>query len=101
MAARKIDAMHKRFGRDEAHKCRDCCHLISGDYHDRRYHKCGLYGLSHSEATDWRLSYTACGAYNVPDERVDVWTPILAQVVRERRMEPPLEGQIHISELEP
>lgn len=96
MKARKIEAMHKRFGKDEAHKCRDCCHLISGDYRGRRYHKCNLYGMSRSEATDWRLSYAACGAYNVPDENVDIWTPILEQVVRERNVELPIDGQIEM-----
>ena len=59
MNGRKIDAMHAHFGTCEGVQCKGCRHLISGEWHDRRYHKCELYGLSHSEATDWRLSYQA------------------------------------------
>lgn len=95
MTARKILAMHARFGTCGALQCRDCCHLISGDYHDRRYYKCELYGMSHSEATDWRLSYQACGMYNVPQSMV-TWTPLLDQIIRGRVPEQPLEGQIRL-----
>ena len=94
MKARKIDAMHKQFGQHDGKQCRDCCHLISGEWHVRRYHKCELYGLSHSEATDWRLKYQACGAYNVPREELDVYSPYLQALIRERNAEPPIEGQI-------
>ena len=76
--------------------CKDCSHLISGDYHDRRYHKCELYGLSHSEATDWRLSYPACGMYNMEVD-IDLWNPILQQIIRESKpIAPPLEGQLSL-----
>ena len=96
MTVRKIDAMHRRFGPHEGAQCRDCCHLISGDYRGKRYHKCKLYGISHSEATDWRLKYPACGAYNVPEERLDVYSPYLMNLIRERNADPPIEGQIKL-----
>ena len=35
--------------------------MIHGQYHDKQYFKCTVYGCSHSEATDWRKSYDACG----------------------------------------
>jgi len=35
--------------------CKTCQHRISGDYHNMRYHKCKLQGLSHSENSDIRL----------------------------------------------
>ncbi len=95
MTERKIQAMHTRFGTCGVLQCRDCCHLISGSYHDKRYHKCELYGMSHSEATDWRLSYLACGMYNVPQNMV-TWTPLLDQILRGRVPEKPLEGQIRL-----
>lgn len=38
-------------------KCRDCKHLYIMNYHDKKYFKCQLMGISHSEATDIRLSY--------------------------------------------
>ena len=94
MKVRKIEAMHRRFGQCNGKQCRDCCHMISGDYHGRRYQKCNLYGVSRSEATDWRLSYPACGAFNVPDDKLDVYSPYLMQIIRERNAEPPIDGQV-------
>ena len=64
MTERKIAAMHRLFGTKEG-LCRDCDHLIGGKYHNKQYYKCELYGVTHSEATDWRLSYQACGMYNI------------------------------------
>lgn len=93
---RKIHAMHRRFGTCAGLFCRDCDHLISGDYHNRKYHKCELYGLSHSEATDWRLSYTACGMYNM-EVNLDVATPLFEEIKYQRKSpEPPLEGQVRL-----
>ena len=70
MVAKKIDAMHALYGMADG-QCKDCPHLISGRYHDRILHKCPAYGCTHSEATDWRLKYVACGLKNLPlpDER--------------------------------
>jgi len=93
MIERKIMAMHKRFGTCGVLRCRDCCHLISGEYHGKRLHKCELYGLSHSEATDWRLSYQACGMYNVPQD-MDRWVPLLEQIIRSPKTAPPIDGQV-------
>ena len=62
MLLRKIDAMHHYYGRDHCgRKCSECDHLIHGEYHNRTYYKCTVYGCTHSEATDWRKSYPACG----------------------------------------
>ena len=64
---RKIDAMYHYYGRDHANrKCEECEHLIHGNYHDKGYYKCTVYGCSHSEATDWRKSYHACGLIDKP-----------------------------------
>ena len=95
MNARKIDAMHRTYGMNENHQCRDCCNLIGGDYRGKRYYKCKVYGISRSEATDWRLKYTACGAFNIPADKLDVWA-VLERVVHERNSESPLEGQMRL-----
>lgn len=63
MAVRKIDLMHKEFGFSPGNKCRGCDNLTS-KMRDRRYYKCSVYGVSASEATDWALSWDACGMYN-------------------------------------
>lgn len=58
---RKIDRMHELFGISEQHKCKNCDHLIGGV---NEYRKCEVYGNTRSEATDWALSWTACGLFN-------------------------------------
>lgn len=81
MALRKIDLMHHLYGQIEGKKCSECCHLQSGRYHDTILHKCELYGLTHSEASDWRLKYTACGLFN---KETDVRN-VISKVVPDRR----------------
>ena len=91
MNDRKIAAMYNRYGAWMDCKCRGCSHLISGEYHGKRYHKCELYGLSRSEATDWRLSYAACGLYDV-DVDMGEWVPVMYRLTSSPA--PPLDGQI-------
>ena len=70
---RKIEAMYLYYGQDPQHsKCSECEHLISGTYHDKHYYKCTVYGCSHSAATDWRKSYSACGLIGKPFPDGDV-----------------------------
>ena len=69
------DAMRRHFGTTDAN-CKDCKHLISARWHDKMYHKCELYGLSHSEATDWRVSEKACGLFDKPVD-LDTWMPVM------------------------
>ena len=96
MNERKIFAMHKRFGTCGAFRCKDCSHLIKGKYHDRGYSKCELYGMTHSEATDWRLSYQACGMFGT-EQDMDRWVPVLELVKHEPKgPEPQLAGQMDI-----
>ena len=62
MALRKIDLMHKLFGEDPGmDKCEICNHLKKYQMKGRSVYKCECYGVTHSEATDWRLKYWACG----------------------------------------
>ena len=96
MNERKIHAMHKRFGTCGVFRCKDCEHLIGWKYHNRQLYKCELYGLTHSEATDWRLSYQACGMYNMPQD-MDRWVPLLEQIKHSPKgVKPPIEGQMRI-----
>ena len=95
MIERRIAAMHKRFGTNTTMYCKDCSHLISGEYHCKRYYKCELYGLSHSESSDWRRGWMACGMYNVHQD-MDRWVSLMKQINHGKRAEPPLDGQIRI-----
>lgn len=60
---RKIDEMHRRFGVLADKRCEDCSNLIKGKYHGMFLRKCTVYGATHSEASDWRKKYVACGMY--------------------------------------
>lgn len=62
MADRKITAMHRKYGKDCAHKCADCPNLWIRVKNKARY-KCAAYGTSGSAATDWNAQWTACGLY--------------------------------------
>ena len=89
---RKIDAMHLLFGVMDG-LCKDCDHMISGRYHDMILHKCEMYGLTHSEASDWRLSYKACGLYNTVPYDYDKWVPILERLKRGMKPTSLIDGQ--------
>ena len=88
---KKIDKMHELFGVTEGKKCKDCDHLC---YYEasKRWYKCGIYGNTSSEATDWRLSYDACGLWN---REVKPMNPIV-NLNKGKRKEPeqPMEGQM-------
>lgn len=92
---RRIAAMHKRFGTKTGQYCKGCTHLISFKYHDRTYHKCELYGLSHSESSDWRRSWMACGMHDQPVND-ETWVPVMKLIKHTKPPEPPIEGQIRL-----
>ena len=80
---RKIDAMHTLYGTRPGRKCGDCDYLCSY-LANRRYYKCRLYGVSSSEATDWRLSYEACGQIDRPGQVINPRYTVLERIKRER-----------------
>lgn len=95
MAVRKIELMYRQFGKRVGHTCGMCAHLLSGRYHDKVYRKCEVYGLTHSEASDWAKRWTACGMFN----REYTGRPIINLVRPERKttdtvLDEPLEGQM-------
>ena len=92
---RKIFAMYKRFGTCGAMRCKDCSHLIKVRPTDRHFYKCELYGNTGGESTDWRLSYGACGMF---DMEVDMqrWEPVIEQLKHAPKVDVPLHGQMDI-----
>lgn len=54
--------MRARYGATPGRRCRTCARLICHEYL-HNYYKCTLYGMSDSAATDWRVSYPACGKW--------------------------------------
>ena len=97
MIAKKIDYMHLRFGTADG-ICGDCPHFIEGRYHDRILFKCQAYGLTHSEATDWRKKWVCCGLKNLP---LPYETPLFDRIKGRREYVPEqqIEGQISMDEL--
>ena len=89
---KKIEAMHNVYGKDAEHKCKECCNL-SAYSQNRTWHKCEMYGISSSEATDWAKSSMACGKFNIPfDANKNV--PLIKKLKHEPRIDEPLPGQL-------
>ena len=56
--------MYRQFGKTPGQTCGTCSNFVSGRYHTRTLRKCSVYGLTHSEASDWAKRWEACGCYN-------------------------------------
>ena len=91
--SRKIEKMHEVFGREWGKKCKDCRHL-SGNAN--QYRKCEIYGNTRSDATDWALSYEACGLWN-KEYKGDI--PIIDLGKERRRTDLQVPGQMSFLEV--
>lgn len=89
MAGKKLIAMHKMFGKVKK-ICGNCCHL-KGD--KGCYRKCELYGVSNSSATDWALSWQACGAFNLQNLP---YTNIYKSLQHDKKSDEPIKGQLEM-----
>lgn len=95
MGLRKLELMHYTFGVIANHYCRECKNLCSYSA-NRKWYKCSVYGETSSDASDWRLSYTACGMFNKDYDGF----PIINLVKREKsireKAEINIEGQMKL-----
>lgn len=96
MGIRKIALMHRLFCASDCHTCRECSNFIKGKYHDRTLCKCRVYGMTHSEASDWSGRWLACGMFNKTWDK----QPVMREVVPERKQKETdnsqLDGQISL-----
>ena len=94
MGLKKIDAMHDRYGYADG-ICGDCPHFVRYRYHDKNLLKCEAYGLTHSEATDWRVRWHACGMkeHPLPEDHRPVFDTVKGQ---RERVHGQLDGQIEM-----
>lgn len=61
--AARVTKMHGQHGPGPAGQtCGGCQHLVKIGYH-RTYFKCRRYGVTSSQASDWRAKWPACGAF--------------------------------------
>ena len=93
--SRKIEAMHERFGVMPGKRCEDCSNLIQGDYRGIHLRKCTVYGATHSEASDWRKKYVACGMFGKEYNGRPI-IELLKCATRKVDKEQPIEGQMTI-----
>ena len=96
---RKIDVMHTMFGVLEDKRCEDCSNLHKYYYRGMNLRKCAVYGETHSEASDWRKKYIACGLFNKKWSGRDI-IRLKQMGKREADAEQPIEGQITIIDAE-
>nr|DAX15401.1 MAG TPA: hypothetical protein [Bacteriophage sp.] len=92
MPDRKITAMHRVYGQDDAHKCADCSNLCIYVTSSHTLYKCMAYGVSASAATDWAKRWTACGLYE-KTLAIDC-VPLIKRLTRMKKQEEPLDGQM-------
>ena len=90
---KNIEIMHSMFGEFPEHKCGECSNLYKNTY-SRSYWKCGVWGQSSSESSDWRKKWTACGMFC----KEYVGTPIKDYVKRAPRVKDDIqiEGQMEL-----
>lgn len=94
MALRKIDLMHRQFGKCEGHTCRECSNLIKGSWN---YTKCKIYGDTPSQASDWTQKWEACGMFNKSwDNKPIIRLVRPSRKEREEQENAPIEGQLSI-----
>lgn len=94
---RKIDYMHRLFGVLADKRCEDCTNLRKYYYRGLNLRKCAVYGETHSEASDWRKKYTACGMFNKEWKGRDI-IRMKQMGKREVDEEQPIEGQMNLWE---
>ena len=84
----KAKRMYKQFGMiTDGRRCKDCDNLIKVG----AYYKCLIYGNTHSEASDWKISNTACGMI----DKDYIGRPIIELRERESQDEQ-IEGQMSL-----
>lgn len=61
----RINKMHRAYGSmKDGEICKNCEYLLADHYH-KKYFKCEKYNVSRSEASDWRISWPACGKFKL------------------------------------
>ena len=81
----KIDLMHHVFGYGNG-KCENCQYFRQNG----RIFKCAVYGETHSEASDWRKGYIACGCQYMEYSG----KPIMSLVMPGTQKEELIKGQL-------
>ena len=95
---RKIEAMYKYYGRLSEHVfCKECTNFHRCRVGVSVVSKCECYGITHSEATDWKSSNEACGLFNLSYSG----TPIIELIKHSTRhnLNESIKGQMSFKEM--
>ena len=89
---KKDEAMREVYG-IEAGVCGDCPHFVNFFAGNKKLFKCKGYGVTSSEATDWKKSAIACGLFT---SSIDGLVPLIEQMKHKKKFDAnkPVEGQI-------
>ena len=83
---RKISLMYQWSGGcDYRHTCGECMNFQEHRVGNKKVFKCASYGVSSSEATDWRKSWMACRAFDLEPPAV----PLFETGITRRRTKMP------------
>ena len=92
---RKIDLMHYLFGKADG-KCKNCehyKHLGKNQVCASALRKCEVYGITASEASDWKAGYDACGLF--PNKENPYGRNIIElRIGAEKKTEEKIDGQM-------
>ena len=91
MVVRKIALMHLRFGYSGG-CCKECSNFGRFSYHDKKYSKCSVYGITNSDASDWSGRYECCGMKNKEWKE----KPVITMVRGYKRPTGSIEGQMSL-----
>jgi len=94
---RKIELMHSIFGRTQGRKCSECSNFCEYLANSVRVKKCSIYGLTSSEASDWRNKYDACGMFNMEYKGAKI-IGLKKHYTKEKIAEPEMDGQIGLED---
>ena len=94
MALRKIDLMHRQFGKCYGHTCGECSNFTG---RPGSYKKCKVYGITKSEASDWAKRWIACGLFNKPWKDKEIMRLVRpTRKDKEEMQNTPIDGQISL-----
>lgn len=94
---RKIEKMYILFGKADG-KCKDCEHYKHWGKNQvcaSALRKCEVYGITRSEASDWKAGYDACGLFPNKENPYDR-DIIELRICNNRDSEEQIEGQINM-----
>ena len=93
---RKLELMHEIFGECSGHRCGECSNL-ERFMSSRSIFKCRAYGITWSEASDWRKKWTACGLFDTPYDGPPAMH--LRWMLIQKKHQTQIDGQVEMEDL--